>query len=229
MKKRLALPVLLAATALRAATHETEWCTAVMPDTAKAGDAIHIDVTLKKDPGANKLAAHLHWLQTDSGAWAGVLAVGEPQDAKAGEVCRFTFKPDINPAAMLSILPLVFLAPDGDFNRLAEKADPGLFTYDESPCVNLVGGHEQLDGKSIAFALLDANANEIFKFTLRNGLLEGLMTQGSPTVERIANGFKLSFLKLKKSGLFALVASEPEWGEPRLLRHHPRRPRRARR
>ena len=102
--KKPAFTALLAATAsaLFAATIETDWCTITAPDFAGPGDTILVDVTLKKDPAGQKLSTHLHWLKTGSGAFGGTLAWHPHRDATAGATTRFTFKPNINADTMLA-------------------------------------------------------------------------------------------------------------------------------
>lgn len=125
LKKIVAL-LLLATGALHlnAAVFENDWCKTEAPDSAVPGEPIVVTVTLKKDPGAQKLSVHLHWLKTGSGAFGGMLAWHPHRDAKVGTPVKFTFKANIDPAKMLSVIPLVFLSPDGDFKNATLKANP---------------------------------------------------------------------------------------------------------
>jgi hypothetical protein len=119
-KCAISLALLLLASCGTAAVKETEWCVIETPDAASPGQPVEVKITLKAGSGADgqKIANHLHWMRKDR--FGGMLSWVPAKEAKAGEAFVFRHKPTLK-EEMASIVPLVFLSPDGDFKTLTKK------------------------------------------------------------------------------------------------------------
>ena len=112
----------LAALALpaAAAVHEDDWFRVETPDKMTPGSGFQVKVTLKKDLGADEnVSVAMHRFKPD-GAWRDTGEWRPPQTIKKGEtkVYAFTAKwaEDVGYFG-----PLVFSAPNGDWNKATHK------------------------------------------------------------------------------------------------------------
>lgn len=113
------------ATAVRMRKASSDWCDMEYPSTAKTGDVIEVKVTPRDVEAGMKLAVDLHWSSRDQKS-GGFLTQTDRQDALNGSTCVFHFR---IPARenMGTILPIVFISPDGSFeNRKAQFNAPGI-------------------------------------------------------------------------------------------------------
>ena len=113
-----------------AATLDRDWCTVEVPDGVAPGVPIVVTVTPKAGQGdlfaGQKLSVHLHWMKPN-GMFGGFLSWHPPRGVEAGKPVAFTHKPKVDAGKMGSVVPLVFLSPDGDYkNRTKEVRLSGI-------------------------------------------------------------------------------------------------------
>ena len=120
----LLLAALLAANAAFAKTTETDWCTIETPDAWPTDQPLPVTVTLKGEvPAGVMTACHLHWMKRD--AFGGMLSWHPNRPASPGAKIVFNHRPRPAPDVlqqMASVDAVVFLAPDGDWNRKVKEA-----------------------------------------------------------------------------------------------------------
>ena len=105
----------LLASSLIAETVDTDWCTIETPAVATSGVPIKVKITLKQVSGSVKICSDLHWMKKN-GMFGGFLSYVPRQDARSGAIYTFTHTPRLT-AEMGEISPMVFLSPDGDYNK----------------------------------------------------------------------------------------------------------------
>lgn len=98
---------------------EKEWCTISLPDVIVPGTPFEIAVAIK--PAAHEavkgvqLSTHLQWAKKEG--YGGFLNWHPARDPKPGETYKFKFTPKLDLDKMTGVMPVVFLAPGGDFEK----------------------------------------------------------------------------------------------------------------
>ena len=98
---------------------ETDWCSIKSPDSVVPGQAIEIAVTLKPSAAevikSQPLSVHLQWAKKEG--YGGFLSWQPPRNVKIGETTIFRHTPKLDFNTMTGVMPVVFLAPNGDFEK----------------------------------------------------------------------------------------------------------------
>ena len=115
----LLLCALAAPSGAFARTVETDWCTITQPDSILPGAPVEVSVTIKSGAGAvvrgTQLSCHLQWAKKEG--YGGFLSWQPAKDVKPGETVRFKHGVKLDLDKMTGIMPIVFLAPGGDFEK----------------------------------------------------------------------------------------------------------------
>ena len=110
---------LVAPSGASARTVETDWCTITQPDSILPGAPVEIAVAIKAGAGASvqgvQLSTHLQWAKKEG--YGGFLNWHPARDLKPGETYKFKFTPKLDLDKMTGVMPVVFLAPGGDFEK----------------------------------------------------------------------------------------------------------------
>ena len=103
---------------------EFDWCTVESPKSVSSGQGYQVRVTLKKPlPDGQNLSVHAHCVKKPN-AWGGLYEWRPAQEPKAvGQTSVFTFTAKNSPA-VAKIVPVVFAAPGGDWNKKGLNAWP---------------------------------------------------------------------------------------------------------
>ncbi len=115
-----------------AAVHEDDWLKVETPDKVTPGSGFQVKVTLKKDlPAGHNVSVAMHTFKPDGG-WGSVGEWRPPQTLKRGETKIFSFtakyKEEIGHYG-----PLVFTAPNGDWNKNTHRLNCGKIVWAMSP------------------------------------------------------------------------------------------------
>ena len=115
-----------------AAVHEDDWLKVETPDKVTPGSGFQVKVTLKKDlPAGHNVSVAMHTFKPDGG-WGSVGEWRPPQTLKKGETKIFSFtakyKEEIGHYG-----PLVFTAPNGDWNKNTHRLNCGKIVWAMSP------------------------------------------------------------------------------------------------
>ena len=116
-------PLLLAGLLLSGIVHagliEKDWCTITQPDSVVPGTPIEITVAIKPSAGSVvqgvQLSTHLQWAKQEG--YGGFLNWHPGRDPKPGATYQFKFNPKLDLDKMTGVMPVVFLAPGGDFEK----------------------------------------------------------------------------------------------------------------
>ena len=119
LSSSLLLCTLVAPSGALARTIETDWCTITQPDSVVPGTPIEITVAIKPSAGSVvqgvQLSTHLQWAKKEG--YGGFLNWHPGRDPKPGATYQFKFNPKLDLDKMTGVMPVVFLAPGGDFEK----------------------------------------------------------------------------------------------------------------
>ena len=101
-------------------TKDFGWCSVTVPGAVKKDGNATVSVTLKQAlPAGENLSCHMHHAKED-GSWGGLYAMQPSVTPKVGETVKFTFGTNKN---CLDLCPVLFVAPNGDFNKASKRAN----------------------------------------------------------------------------------------------------------
>ncbi len=107
-----------------AAVKDLDWAKVETPDVWTPGTPLTVKVTLKGTiPAGQQVCNHLQWMK--KAGWGGFLSWLPGKAAESGKTYTFTHKPKTNPQ-LDRINCLVFLAPNGDFNKATKTVNIGV-------------------------------------------------------------------------------------------------------
>ncbi|MGI5869239.1 MAG: sugar-binding protein [Kiritimatiellia bacterium] len=109
------------------------WCTVTEPEEFTPGEPLEVSVTIKPDfkMKGEQLSCHLHWAKKEG--YGGFLSWHPPRNVKPGETCTFKFTPNLDLGKMTGVMPIVFLAPNGAFEKSVKSQNLPVISIKATP------------------------------------------------------------------------------------------------